>query len=88
MAAVTPSSISRESLGSLTLIVAKFASTTDATDSWASGIEGIFGYWANATDVPGTQTNCGVAVSESSKTFTFTIDEDNQANTLYVLAKS
>jgi hypothetical protein len=81
-AAITPSTTYRESLGSLTLIIAKFANTLDTGDTWDSGIPGIVAHWAVATDVPGTQTNSGVAVSESSDTFTFSPDEDNQAVTL------
>jgi len=88
MAVVTPSTTYRESLGSLTLTIAKFASTTDTGDTWASAIEGIVAWWAIQTDAPGTQTNAGVAVAESSKTFTIYPDEDNQAITLFVVSKS
>lgn len=85
MAAVTPSSVSRENLGSVNLLIAKFATTTDDGDTWASGLDSVIGYWANGTDDPTTQTNTGVDVSESSGTFTFSLSEDNRSFTLYVL---
>lgn len=87
MAAITPSSLIRESSGSTTLFIAKFASTADATDTWASAIPGIVGWLATATDAPGTQTNAGIAVALSGSTFTFTPDEDNQGFNLLVWAR-
>lgn len=86
MAALTPSSTIIANMGTYDLIIAKFASTADATDTWASGLSTrVVAYWAFATDVPGTQTNSGIAISNSSGTFTFNPDEDNQAFTLFVV---
>lgn len=87
MAAITPTSLIRESSGSLTMFVAKFAATADATDTWASAIPGIVGWLATATETPGSQTNSGVAASLSGSTFTFTPDEDNQSFNLIVWAQ-
>lgn len=47
--ALTASSVSRESLGSLTLHKVVFATVTTAVDVWNSGIPGIVGVWANNT---------------------------------------
>ena len=88
MAAKTPDSIQQESLGSLKLIIATFSTNDiDDTDTWASGIQGIVGYWANATDDP-TQAKEGIDVALSTSTFTFSTGEDNRTGMVYVLAKS
>lgn len=87
MAAITPTSLIRSSSGDTTVFFAKFASTSDATDTWASGIPGILNWLATATDTPGTQTNAGLAVALSGSTFTFTPDEDNQGFNLTVWAQ-
>jgi hypothetical protein len=84
MAAVTPSSIRRENLGSVNLLICPFANTLDDADTWDSGLTSVVGFWANRTDAP-TQEKEGVDVSESSGTFTFNMGEDNKAITLYVL---
>ena len=44
MAAIVPSTITRESMGSLTLHIAYFA--TASTDTWKSGLPNAIGYWA------------------------------------------
>jgi len=85
MGSVTPSSVSRENLGSVNLLICPFANTVDDGDTWASGLTTVRGYWANGTEDPTTQAHVGVDVSESSGTFTFYIGEDNKAFTLYVL---
>lgn len=85
MAAITPSTHYTENAGSKMLHIAAFAGTADDGDTWASGLSGITGYWANGTDDP-TQTKEGIGVSESSGTFTFNTGEDNRAFTLYVLS--
>ena len=87
MAAVTPTLHLIENAGSRVLHIATFAATTDNDDSWASGITGIVGYWANGTDDP-TQEKEGIDVSESSGTFTFRTGEDNRSIMLYVLSNS
>lgn len=87
MGAITPTSVVRESLGSLTLHIATFADTADDDDTWASGLPNVVGYWANGTDDP-TQEKEGVDVSESSGTFTFHTGEDNRGIMLYVLSRT
>ena len=87
MAAITPTTVLKESGGSMTIHIATFAATADSGDTWDSGIAHIVGYWANRTDDP-TQTKEGVDVVESSDTFTFYTGEDNCGIMLYVLSKS
>lgn len=87
MAAITPSTHYIENAGSKVLHIATFAGTADDGDTWASGLTGIVGYWANGTDDP-TQTKEGVDVSVSSGTFTFNLGEDNRSFILYVLSNS
>ena len=70
MAAVTPSTLQRENVGSLTLYIATFANTTDDGDTYASGLgTNVVGYWANGTDDP-TQGKEGIDVSNSGALFT------------------
>jgi hypothetical protein len=88
MAAVTPSSISRQNLGSVNLLICKFANTTDDADTWASGLSSVIDFWTCGTEDPTTQAHVGVDVSESSGTFTFYIGEDDKAFTLYVLTNN
>ena len=84
MAAVTPSSVARHSLGDLTLTIAKFAATTDNADTWASGIEGIVDVSATQTDASGVQASTGAGASYSGSTITIYLAEDNSACTLRV----
>lgn len=87
MAAITPSSLVRESSGSLTQFFATFAGTADDGDTWASGLgSNVVGFSAVGTDDP-TQTKEGIDVSESSGTFTFNLGEDNRSFILTVWAR-
>lgn len=88
MAAVTPSSIKRHSVGDLTLHIASFAATTDDADTWASGIPGIVSVMACQADTAGTQASTGAGASYSGSTVTFHAGEDNSAITLHVYSKS
>ena len=91
MAAVTPSTVYRENVGSLTLHVATFATTVDHNDTWASGIQGIVALMANCNEAPGTQTNCGAGATlttASTGKITLFLDEDNQAIQIWVLSRS
>ena len=88
MAAVTPTSVYKENAGSMTIHIATFANTTDNGDTWDSNISHIVGYWANATDDPTTTASVGVALAESSDTFTFGLGEANRSVMVYVLSKS
>ena len=87
--ALTASSVVRENAGSNNLFIVKFSSVV-ISDFWVSGLEAIVGFWGNETTVPGTQTNAGVTIRQSSGasgTLVFTPQEDTQDVTLYVLAK-
>ena len=83
MAAKTPSSVNRESMGSKFLLRANFTDIDDA-DTWASGLDSTNGQWCNTTDVNGITTS-NVAVSFSSGTFTFSADEANKVVELYIM---
>lgn len=85
---LTPSAIYRENLGSLTLIVADFAATTDWENEWNSNIGGIFKFWAQGTDSVSSQTKQGVGVTESGGVFAFYPGEDDSALSLFVLARN
>jgi len=86
MAAATQSgTIIREAIGSLQLHIIPF-SNIDNTNTSASGIQRVFGYWANATDDP-TQGTEKIDVANSSGTFTFSTGEDARTGTLYVLSE-
>lgn len=88
MAAKTPDSIKKESLGSVTLIRAIFSSTNlDDADTWASGMTNIIDQWANGTNNPSTQASTGIHVAESSGTFTFYPGEDNWTGTIFIIKK-
>ncbi len=88
--AITPSSISRQSAGSNTLIIATFA--TDAVDdgeTWTSNIPSVITQWFNSTDSP-TQGKEKVDVTLTTAAtgkFTFNTGENDRAGNLYVLAK-
>ena len=93
MAAKTPTTIRQENLGSLNLIMADFDGTVssndvDDGDTWASGMKGIVAWWFAREDDPTTQASAGVAVAESSGTFTFHPAEDGALGKLMVLAKN
>lgn len=88
MAAVTPSTLYRENLGSTTLYIANFANTVDTGDTWASAIPGIMSVMGCQADAPGTQGSTGAGASFSGTTITLHIGEDNSAVTVWVLAKN
>jgi len=87
MAVKTPDPILRENTGSSTLHIATF-SDIDDTDTWASGLTNIIGYWAVASDEATSGQLAGIDVAESSGTFTFSVGEANRTALLYVLTKS
>ena len=88
MAAVTPDSVRRYNVGELTLIVAELPTTTDTTNTWASGIEGIVTHWISVNDTTTTQASQGTGATRSGSTFTVYPGEGNTALTLCVLARS
>ena len=90
MAATVPDSHIVESGGSKFLHIVTFPGTADDTNTWASGIQGIVGYWANGTDDP-TQTKEGIDVritDTATGTFTFSLGENDRSFMLYVLANT
>lgn len=88
MAAVTPTSVKIDSLGSLRLVVATFANTTDDGDTWTHGMKGYYKHWIQDTDDPTTQASVGVAAAHASGIFTFYPAEDNKSFELFVLLRS
>lgn len=87
--AITPDTVRRHNLGSLSMVEANFtAGTADDGDTWASGLSTrVVAYWVQDTDNPTTQASEGVAAANSSGTFTFYPAEDNKSFTLFVLTR-
>lgn len=90
MAAKTPDSVIRESLGSLTLHIATFSTNDiDDADTWTSGINGVLTAWCNGTDDPTTQASNGIDVGfTAAGVFTFYAGESNRTGVLHVLSRS
>lgn len=90
MAARTPATILTENAGSLTLSIADFTgAATDDNDTWASGLTGVVGFWANATDDPTTNTH-GVDLNLTTVAtglFTFRLGSGSRNLTVYVLSR-
>ena len=88
MAAKTPDTIVRESVGSLTLLMCNFSTTNiDRTDTYASGLStNVVGYWFNGTLA--STSGSEVRVANSSGTFSFYSSEDDNTGTLFILAKT
>ena len=87
MGALTPTSVTKHSMGDVSLIRAVF-STADDDDTWVSGLPNVVDKWTNDNTNPGTQASVGVAVTESSGTFTFFPAEDAVAFTLFVMTQN
>lgn len=84
MAAITPASITKNTAGNQTEIIAKFTTVSDA-DTWASGLSGrVIAYFDQVTADPTTNTSAGCNVTESSGTFTFYPGVDALSHTLFV----
>ena len=89
MAAATLSTTWRESIGDLTLTIATFSNINN-TNTWASNIQGVIGYWGNCTDDP-TQTKEGIDITlttASTGEFTFQTGENSRVGMIYVLSSS
>lgn len=84
MAAITPSNVTRVSLGSANLVVASFTTVSDG-DTWASGIGSIVSKWTDMNGNPGTQASAGFASTFSGGTFTFYPGENSLAFTLHAI---
>lgn len=89
MAAVLPITLTRESLGSVTLLIANFSSgVVNTGDTWASGLGGnVLGFWGQQTELPDTQASAGLAAANSSGNFTLYPSEQSMAFTFYVIAR-
>jgi len=86
MASATQSgTITRETFGSLQIHIIPF-SNIDNTNTYASGIKRVVGYWANGTDDP-TQGAEKIDVANSSGTLTFATGEDARTGILYVVSE-
>lgn len=87
MASVTPvSGTVRISggIGDTSVLRATFASTTDDGDTWASGLgTRVVDYWTQDLDNPSAQASVGVALSNSSGTFTFYPGEEDKSFYLF-----
>jgi len=87
MAAKTPDSIIRESLGSLTLLICPFETANiDNEDTYTSGLNHVVDKWFNASKNP-TQGGEGMNVSESAGVFTFNAPENDVTGTLFILTR-
>lgn len=86
MSALSASSTTRESVGSLTLHIFNFTAAV-ADDTFASGLPNVLGFWANSESMSGTTLNSGCNVSNSSGTFTFQNEPSAQVK-LYVVSKT
>ena len=85
-AARTPNQVIRGSAGDTTVFYVAMPQLVTG-DTWVSGISGIVGWTAVASEAPGTQANGAVAVAQSGGTFTFVPGEDTQTVQLTVWAK-
>lgn len=91
MAARTPTTLYRASLGSETLLVANFAASggaVDEGDTWATGLTGILSVMACQATAAGTQTSTGAGAEFSGTTVTFHVGENDNGITLWVLGKA
>lgn len=86
MSAITPTNVTRVSLGSGTLVVATFSTVSDG-DTWASGIAAIVSKWIDENRNPTTQASAGFASTFSGGTFTFYPGEDSLAFRLNVVVE-
>lgn len=88
MAALTAATTTRESLGSVTLMIYTFTSVTDA-DTFASGLgTNIVSYWDQETSNVSTQASAGGAITNSNGNFTFYPGEDSNSWILFVLTRT
>lgn len=91
MAAKLPTTIRKESLGSLKLIIANFDGTVssndiDDNDTWATGITSIIGWPIVQSTIDGPQDCTVDAVDYTTGTITFA-SADNQTAYVYILCK-
>ena len=95
MAAKTPETVLRESLGSLTLIMGKFdgATTANSLDdgvTWTTNVPSIIGQWATGTDAPTTNTQ-GIDVgltTAATGVLTVQTGSNNRNAIVFILARN
>lgn len=83
----TPTSLIKESAGSMSLWIAPFTAVDD-TDTYASGMTNrIVMAWFNPTDVPtgGEYQGVDVTYTLSTGAIVFNCGEDDRAGNLYIL---
>lgn len=88
MAAVTPTTITRTNLGSMTCYIYDLPATADSTNTISTGIPDIRWCFISQADAAGTQASQGSGVSwvQSTGVITIYLGEDNSAATVMVLA--
>jgi hypothetical protein len=88
--ALTASTVVRESLGSLTLHIATFATVNTAGDTWESKIPGVVACWATALTATAALTDHGVnAGLKTASTGTIGLVSGEAVSVkLFVLSKS
>lgn len=86
MAAITPTNVTRVSLGSGTLVVATFTTCSDG-DTWASGVSAITAKWIDMNGNPSTQASAGYGSTFSGGTFTFYPGENSLAFGLHFIVE-
>lgn len=88
MAALTAASVTKESMGSLTLHIVKFASVSSGAtgDTWSSGLPNIVNAWAQATTAGPSAVSCSFVSSTGVVTIN-PVDVATEVN-LFVLSKS
>lgn len=87
MGAITPATLLRESVGSMVIFIAHFATATSGAtgDTWATGLgNNIIGAWAVATTAGAT----GVSCSFSGGTVTINPEAGSTGVNCYVLARA
>ena len=76
--ALTPTTLRRESMGSLTLFIANFASVSSAAagDTWSTGLPNIVNAWASVADATTTNSK-DIGCSFVSSTGVITLQPTN-----------
>jgi hypothetical protein len=81
---VTPSTVVRESQGSLTLHIATFAAGTSST--WKSGLPNAVAYWANSDS--GQVAVSAIQTSDAASVSFVMIPDYSSVLKLYVLSRT
>lgn len=84
MAAITPATVQKVSLGSNNLVIATFTTASD-TDTWTSGITNVASFWTQTNGNPVTQTSAGSAATNAAGVFTFYPGENSLGVILFVI---